>query len=91
MTKIITNGDTDTPTDPGRSYAFAASGTFGGGTLTLKWSIDGTTFVPFNDGVSDVALTAAGGREVIAPGRKVRVTLSGATSPDIDFEITRSI
>jgi len=88
MIKIVTNGDTDFTTDPGHSYAFAAAGTFGGGILTLKWSIDGTSFVPFNDGISDVALTAAGGREVIAPGRKVRATLAGATSPDVDIELS---
>jgi len=91
MTNIIENGNTDFPTDPGQSYAFAAAGTFGGGSLTLKWSIDGAIFTPFNDGIENVILTASGGREVIAPGRTIRATLSGASTPDINIAMAPSL
>lgn len=59
--------------------AIVASGTWGGGTLTLEYSHDGTTFV-----TSAQTLTANG---VITfqdrPGLIWRVTLSGATGGSI--------
>lgn len=61
------------------SRVIVASGTWGGGTLTLQYSHDGSTFVS-----SGSTLTANG---AIAfeerPGMYWRVTLAGATSGSI--------
>jgi len=61
------------------SRVIIAAGTWGGGTLTLEYSFDGSTFVS-----SGSTLTANG---VIAfeerPGMLWRVTLAGATAGSI--------
>lgn len=79
---LTSDGNTEIATEPGKDYVFSAAGTFGGGTLALQWS-DGTNWVTFQDSSGNIALTAAGGRLVIAPGRKVRLALSGSSSPSI--------
>ena len=61
------------------SRVILASGTWGGGTLTLEYSHDGSTFVS-----SGSALTANGTIAFQeAPGLYWRVTLAGATGGSI--------
>ena len=62
-----------------------AAGTFGGGTLALKISVDnGSTWEAVTDGTTAASLTATGQINVELHGSfLVRVTLSGATSPNI--------
>lgn len=64
-------------------YQVLASGTFGSGTLTLNLSPDGgTTYY------AAATLTAAGVMTVnVKSGDKVKVSLAGATSPDIDIAV----
>jgi hypothetical protein len=57
---------------------FAAQGTFGGGTMTLQVTLDGT-----NWSTSGLTLTANGSVELTTPCKQARWTLTGATSPSI--------
>jgi len=65
--------------DATTSRVIIAAGTFGGGTMTLEYSFDGSTFV-----ATSSTLTANG---VIAfeerPGMYWRVTLAGATGGSV--------
>lgn len=79
---LTSDGNTEIATEPGKDYVFSAAGTFGSGTLTLQWS-DGANWVTFQDSSGNIALTAAGGRLVTAPARKVRLALSGSSLPSI--------
>jgi len=61
------------------TLVIVASGTWGGGTLTLEYSHDGSTFVP-----SAQTLTANGTIEFQdRPGMWWRVTLAGATGGSV--------
>lgn len=59
-----------------------ATGTFGGGTLTLHGSLDGTTFA-----TTGLTLTAPGKLDVLIPLKKVRGVLTGATTPSVSVAI----
>jgi hypothetical protein len=74
------NASSETQHDGSSSPAvIVASGTWGGGTLTLEYSHDGTTFV-----TSGQTLTANGAISFNKrPGLHWRVTLSGATGGSI--------
>lgn len=76
---------------PGGDGTVQADGDFGGGTLTLEVSSDeGTTYT---SGGTTVQLTAEGLFNFTLPsdGLRVRLTLSGATAPDIDWWISANI
>lgn len=55
-----------------------ASGSFGGGTITVFITVDGTTFVS-----SGLTLTATGKVQLTIPCKAFRCTLTGATAPSI--------
>tara|TARA_R110000851_G_scaffold93847_7_gene204337 strand:+ start:350 stop:640 length:291 start_codon:yes stop_codon:yes gene_type:complete len=82
---ITNSGDYDFEMESGRKFVFSASGTFGGGTLTLKYIIKGDE-VDFESGV----LSAAGGFEVMPPVDTLRITLAGASAPSIDIVLVDS-
>lgn len=75
----------------------AASGDFGSGTLAVEMSVDGgTTYFAVTDSSGAVTLTDDGAVRtfLLGPSRnqtaqqvKIRLTLSGATNPDIDYLI----
>jgi hypothetical protein len=68
-------------------YYLASGATFGSGTLSLQVSFDGgTTYVAAGSAYN---LTAAGLVRFILPECKLRVTLSGATSPSIPIIIAQ--
>lgn len=83
---------------PTNEIGIHAHGTYGSGTLTFQYSMDGgTTKVTIKDGpstsASDVSYTASGGftwkSPVTTGGQAVLLyaVLSGATSPDIDVYV----
>jgi hypothetical protein len=61
---------------------FAAQGTFGGGTMTLQITPDGT-----NWSSSGLTLTANGQCQLTTPCKQARWTLTGATSPSITMAV----
>lgn len=73
---------------PGMRYAFGVSGTFGGGTLALKWGNDQGVYTTFNDGVADLNFTTNGGREVLFPLGIGQVVLTGSGGATIDIYCT---
>lgn len=74
-----------------------ASGDFGGGTITVEISNDGgVTFYAATDNAGDVTLTDDGAVRTFLLGAnnststqqiKMRLSLAGASSPDIDYTI----
>ncbi len=57
----------------------AATGTFGGGTLTVQLSNDGTNW--FSSGLT---IAAAGKVDLAIPAKFVRGNLAGATTPSLN-------
>lgn len=75
----------------GRRAAFEVSGDFGGGTITLyRWVGQGHPDEGNGEWVafSGASFTDDGGVEFFTGMRYLSISLSGATSPDIDFFIT---
>jgi predicted acyl esterase len=65
---------------------------FGGGTLTLQQRVEGTTYDSLDSAGAAVTYTAAFDDYIrFKPGDVLRVTLSGATSPDLDYIITGAV
>lgn len=85
--RLTANGSTEIMDYVGFERAtFWASGTFGGGTLTLECSRDGgTTWLSCDRGGTTITtFTSSGvGNFQLNARYKVRATLTGATSPDI--------
>lgn len=70
--------------DGGVGY-YAAHGTFGGGTLKLEYSFDnGGNYIPSE---SSGWLASAAGKQFHLPPCKLRMTLSGAASPNLSVYI----
>lgn len=64
-----------------------AQGSFGGGTLTVEFTLDGgTTWTA----VSGVSLTAAGNDAIDVGPVILRVKLAGATNPSITVRLVRN-
>lgn len=78
---LSANGDTTIVSWGGGEGFYSATGTWGSGTTTLYASFDGgTTYVTCG---TEGQLTADGVVRFTLPECKLRVTLSGATSPSI--------
>jgi len=90
MNTISVNGATPAiKTVRGKRYVIFTQNTFGGGSLALEASLDGTNFSPVKDSNGAVVFTSAGdGTDFIAPGNSIRLSLSGATAPSINYEIS---
>lgn len=70
----------------GRIYSFAVGGSFGGGTLAGELLLDDNTPVP----ITSFLLIAPTENTFVASTRRLRLTLSGSTSPAITYAITQS-
>lgn len=81
---VDANGNSTVATRAGKLYSFWADGTFGGGTVKLQASSDGT--VAYTD-IPSSSLTSAGGFTFMAPTNFLRVVMSGATSPSVNIII----
>lgn len=64
------------------------TGTFGGATVVLQGSIDGTNWVTLkNFSGDDLSFTAAGGSDFSTSARYIRASSSGGTGDDIDVRV----
>src|SRR5690606_22699135 len=64
------------------------TGTFGGGTVTLEGSNDGSNWVALkNHANTPISLTDEGIESVLEHTRYVRPVLTGATSPDLTITV----
>lgn len=80
----LTADGTTTVNLPGGEYAVTAAGTWGSGTLAIKWN-DGTNSVTYPDG----SLTADGGLIIAVGTGKIDLVLSGSSSPDLIVKFNR--
>ena len=62
-------------------------GAFGGGTLNIEIANEGGDFVPMDGG--DFTEDGARIMFIIPKSAKIRATLSGATAPNLNVEITK--
>jgi hypothetical protein len=67
----------------GRTYTFAAGGTFGGGSLAAVQLLDDDTPVP----VPGSPFTSAGQITLTAAASRLRLTLTGSTTPAITYNV----
>lgn len=65
----------------GDTMGIIARGTFGGGTVTIQVSFDGTNWAS-----TDVTFTADGYKELRVVANYVRAVLAGSTSPTVVVE-----
>lgn len=80
---ITANGTQKLSLAPGE-WAFQVAGTFGSGTLAIKWT-DGENVVAY----PDASFTAAGGVVVAVGAADVVIALSGATNPDLNLRVAK--
>lgn len=81
--RITADGTYTVATLPGKTYSFAASGDFGGGTLAVKWLDDEGNATAF----PNVTLSAAGAFPFTAPSKTVALVVADATDPDIEVSV----
>lgn len=76
---IVADGQSVAADYQGGTATFFATGTFGGGTVMLQTlAPDGVTWVPIGAGI-----TAAGLANFAAPAGKLRVAVTGSTTPSL--------
>lgn len=81
---ITDNGNADLGiTRKAGLFTIYASGTFGGGTLKVQASPDGSAWFDVPNGGGTLQLTSAGIMTVAIAADALRVVLSGATSPSL--------
>ncbi|MEN9763508.1 MAG: hypothetical protein RI906_3334 [Pseudomonadota bacterium] len=84
--------DTSTPIKVQNMQGLAGSvqitGTFGGATIALQVSNDGTNYVTLKDGSgSDISLTSAGMREFSTAALYLKPTSSGGTADNVTVTV----
>ena len=84
--RLTANGDTQAVKATGLTM-ISVNGTFGGGTVALEKEINGE-FYPLYDAGTAITLTAPDDISLaLGQDIKVKLSLSGATSPDIKWGI----
>ncbi len=84
---LTADGSTDWIPTLGREINPVANGTFGGGTMSLEKRVDGVTSPAYDSGVG-IAITASDDMIVsLGAGIEVRWTLSGSTTPSINWSL----
>lgn len=88
----LSTGDTASPLTIGGTMgavgAVQVAGTFGGATVTLQASNDGTNWVTVKSLLGlDVSLTAAGLAEFSTGALYIRPAISGGTGDDVDVTV----
>jgi hypothetical protein len=81
------DGSSDWFAMPTEGSAISVNGTFGGGTVTLEQVIKGVTY-PVKSDATDITMTADDSAYYDIGGMTVRLTLAGATAPNINWEIS---
>lgn len=87
--RFTANGSTDWYVMPKQGHVhIAGAGGFGGGTITLQQKINGTTYSVL-DGTQTALTFTAAFDEVLyfGAGDRFRITLSGSTTPTLDWKI----
>ncbi len=87
----MATGDTITPDLPSRSEPVGSvqvTGTFGGATVTLQGSNDGTNYVTLKDlSGADISFTTAGLAYFDGRTLYIRPGISGGSSDDVDVTV----
>jgi hypothetical protein len=77
---LSANGSVTFPLPAGAEAGLVLGGDFGGGTVAVTYEIGGSDVE-----YPDSGFTEAGGAVYLGCGAPLKVTLSGATSPDLDI------
>jgi hypothetical protein len=96
LTGTLTSNTTSSVVKPrkdaasSRPMVLVVRGTWGGGTLAVQASADGTNFVPVYESGSAVTIAADGAIGLDLPaGMPCRLSLTGATAPSLTWHIVR--
>jgi hypothetical protein len=83
---LVADGDYDIPNLPrGHKYLLTAKGTWGGGTLTVKFNNgQGAAFEAVDGGALTSALTEI---TITVPSDTLRLSLAGATAPSLQITL----
>lgn len=82
---LTADGNTASIDWPGGRGVFAAWGTFGGGTYSLQWSPDDSTYIGVDrSGDTFVTFTANGEGGFELGPCKLRGSMSGSTAPNVN-------
>lgn len=89
---LDTSDTSPTVAEPGGTSALAGfmqvTGTFGGGTVKLQGSNEGSTWVDLKDLTGTaIGITTAGGVEFTASARYIRPLITGGSGDDVDVYI----
>ena len=91
MSKLNANGATKSVSVSNTGLKIALHGDFGGGTVGVQQKINDEWHPVMSEGTA-VELTQSGDEALrLGRGDEVRLSLAGATSPDIDYRITHLI
>jgi len=72
----------------GLAGSVQVTGTFGGATVTLQSSNDGTNFATMKDPAgNDISMTSAGMSEFSTAARYIRPSATGGTAQDVDVTV----
>lgn len=66
----------------------AINGTFGSGTVAVEQRIQGATSTVIDSGAAIAITTSDNSSYNFQQGDSIRLTLSGSTSPDLDYKIS---
>ena len=84
---IIANGVSGPFLVNGDGVHLSLNKTFGGGSVAVEHLIEGSYYPVLNEGAA-IAFTAAADVKInVQSGDTVRLNLTGATAPDLDFRI----
>ncbi len=73
-----------------KEFSVGVAGTWGGGTVSVEVAADDppTAWAPlYSDSNNAISLTADGVKQFTLTARRLRLTLAGATGPDLDYEV----
>ena len=72
----------------GESAHIAMAGDFGGGTVAVEYRVNDTWYPLLNEQVAITFTAANNSGYNVNRGDIIRLTLSGSTSPDLDYKIS---
>ena len=84
---IVADGPTTFQSVAGEAVHLALLGDFGGGTIAVEQEVNGTPGPLLSDGVAITFTSNADVRLNTVAGDKIRLNMSGATAPDLDFNL----
>ena len=85
--RITENGPTEWVFISSSFAHIALAGSFGGGTITVEQLVNGVVSVLLDNQVAITSMSSDDYRLNVSAGDKIRLNMSGATSPAVDWAV----